>query len=495
MCRRPLSRSHRSAPRSSRRGRPHARVTAPRRAAWRPTRLALTSAVLAVLLLPRQAPAEHIVLEELPRRALLGVSFSASQDGYPQIASIALDSAARTAGLEKQDVLLQIDEQVLGEPGALTAALTGKRSGDVLKVKLRRQDEEIEVDVELEGAPLEPAEGLDSIYDVVELDGGDTKLRSITLRPEGQTEAAPAVLFVQGLACASVEQPVGNDPNTVLQLIQGLANAGFVVMRVEKMGIGDSVGEEHCRDIGFHREVEGFAAAARKLKTYDFVDASQIYVFGHSMGGIQGPMVANREDLAGVIVFGTGVKPWGEYLVDNTRRQSRLSPEADRVEIEANARRMARFYHYLFREGMEVAEIAEAHPDLAEIGAAAFPDGTHGYTRHVNFFRELDGVNMAAVWAEVEVPVLALFGEYDFATSREAHEYIVEIVNQKHPDNAHFVQIPQMFHGFNLRDSLEQALADPWNGDFGDQIVDECVNFLLTHGAQPPLVREADGPR
>ena len=495
MCRRPMSCSPRSTSRNFRTGRRRPLVATPQSTIRRPALAAATFATIAILLLPRPATAEHIVLEELPRRAFLGVSFNAGENGNPQIASVARDAAAYKAGLREDDLILQVDEHVMGQPGALTTALTGKRGGDVLKVRLQRGEEEVELDVTLEGAPLEPAEGFDSIYDGVELDGGDTKLRSITLRPEGQTQAAPAVLFVQGLACSSVEQPIGAEPNTVLRLIQGLANAGFVVMRVEKMGIGDSSGEEHCRDIGFHREVEGFAAAARKLKTYDFVDASQIYVFGHSMGGIQGPMVVNQEDLAGIMVFGTGIKAWGEYLVDNTRRQSRLNPEADRVEIEATARQMARFYHYLFREGLEVKEIAAAHPDLAAIGSAAFPDGTHGYTRHVNFFRELDAVNMAGVWAEVEVPVLALFGEYDFATSREAHEYIVEIVNQKHPDQARFVQIPQMFHAFNLRDSMEQALQDPWNGEFGEQIVDECVAFLLDAGAQPPMVRATEGRR
>jgi pimeloyl-ACP methyl ester carboxylesterase len=359
--------------------------------------------------------------------------------------------------------------------------MTGQRAGDVVVFHVRRDGEELTLPVTLGAAPLEQADDLELIYDIVELPGA--RLRSIVSRPLGAEGRLPAVLFVQGLTCGSVEQPFG-PPNTVTQLIHGLTRAGFAVMRCEKSGVGDSEGEP-CSEIGFHREVEGFHAALLALKEYDFVDRGNVFLFGHSMGGMEGPIVAVEEPVRGVMVYGTGVLPWGEYLIANTRRQARLDPETDLGDLEAQLRDRARFYHYLFREGMEVADIAAAHPELADIGAEDFPDGTHGYTRHVQFFRELDAVNSAAIWQELQAPVLALYGEYDFATSREEHDYIAEIVNRVRPGTAKVVEFPGLFHAFNRRDSMEETLANPWAGEFGEEVVTTCVDWMHEVMATP----------
>jgi pimeloyl-ACP methyl ester carboxylesterase len=248
-------------------------------------------------------------------------------------------------------------------------------------------------------------------------------------------------------------------------------------MRCEKPGSGDATGEP-CSEIGFHEEVAAFRAALAALVRQDFVDPGQVFLLGHSMGGCEVPVLATEMGVKGVVVFGTGLLPWAEYLVENERRQSRLDPATNLAELETKTRRLADFLHESFRKGIAPDAVAAAHPELAGVADEYFPDGVHSFGRHIDFYRELDAVNLAEIWARVEAPVLALYGELDYTTSFAEHEYIAQIVNAARPGTAEAVMIPKMFHAFNLRDSVQQTLEAPWQGPLGGEVVDKIVEWL-----------------
>ena len=46
------------------------------------------------------------------------------------------------------------------------------------------------------------------------------------------------------------------------------------------------------------------------------IKKDEIFLFGHSMGGTTAPLLATQYQPKGVIVYGTGFKPWSEYLND-----------------------------------------------------------------------------------------------------------------------------------------------------------------------------------
>jgi pimeloyl-ACP methyl ester carboxylesterase len=432
-----------------------------------------TALLLVLLVGAGPAPAETEVRGDLPRRGWLGASFQGGPEGRPIVGAVTPDSPAAEAGLAPGDVVLRVGTVPTQVPGALPRAMTGLRAGDPLPFLVSREDEKVELTVTLGPAPFEPADGFDLVYDLVEAE--DARLRTILTRPPGDGPF-PAVLFVQGLQCGSIEQPFG-PPSVVLQLIHRFTRAGWVVMRVEKSGIGDSTGEP-CSEIGFHTELAGYRAALEALGGYDFVDAENVFVFGHSLGGLQAPMLAAKHPVRGIMVYGTGILPWAEYLVENARRQGRLDPDLDRTDLEDTLRARQLFYHYLLRENLSPYEAAEKYDYLQDIAKEDIPDGTHMYTRHVDFFRELDRVCHAEWWAKAEAPVLAMYGEYDFTTDFAAHEYIAEIVNQKRPGTARAVQLPGLFHAFNERASMEETLADPWSGPLSDEMVELCLGWM-----------------
>ena len=427
--------------------------------------------------------AEAVLRGELPRRGYLGAQFAAP-DGRLKFDYVVPGEAAEAAGIRAGDVLLAVDDTRLAAPGALAAAMAGKRAGDAATLTVERDGAERTFTATLGPLPLEEGDGFDTIYDVVTL--GDAQLRSILTVPAGSDGPLPAILWVQGLPCFPVEQPLGS-LNAVTQLVHELTRSGYAVMRVEKSGVGDSTGEP-CQQIGYHREVDGFRAALKALKANDLVDPDQVFVFGHSMGGVQGPFLAAGEDVAGVIVYGTVTRSWAEYLIENERRQARHDPQRDRAELERELRDRQRFLHEFLREERSVEDIAAEHPELRRIADADFPDGEHAYTRHVQFYRELDAADLAGAWAAVDAPVLALFGEFDFTTSWFDHEYIAEIVNQHRPGTARAVLMSKMFHLFNRRESLEQTLEAPWEGILAPELVELCLEWMagVREGAKAP---------
>jgi len=117
-------------------------------------------------------------------------------------------------------------------------------------------------------------------------------------------------------------------------------------MRSEKSGVGDSTGTP-CRDVNFPDEVSLFTSALKKLKTYDFVDTGNVFIFGHSGGGWVAPLVAAEEPVKGIVVYGTVVRPFGEYLVENRRRNRWLRSRPDLAQLADEQRLYAPLLHYL----------------------------------------------------------------------------------------------------------------------------------------------------
>ncbi len=319
------------------------------------------------------------------------------------------------------------------------------------------------------------------LYDAVHTP--NAVLRSILTRPRGSEGRLPAVLFVQGLDCSTVERLPSGEPGLIGDLIYGLASAGFVVMRTERSGVGDSTGTP-CRDIGLQDEVAGFVGALKKLKSYAFVDPQRIFLFGHSAGGWVAPLVASSESVRGIAVYGTVVRPFAEYLVENYRRNHRLRDHADPGQLEENLREMTQFLHYLVVENKSAREIIALHPELAGARKILFPsDDEHFYDlRSLRYLRELSGKDIARAWAQLDASVLAMYGEYDIRTTAMDHEYIAEIVNSKHAGHGAWIQIPRMDHGFTLHSSLREAVAQEFKGTFGDQVLRESVNWMQALG-------------
>jgi uncharacterized protein len=413
--------------------------------------------------------------QELPRRAFLGVTAQPAPDSHVRVGKIFPDSPAARSELAVGDILLALNGIPVKSVDGFLAGVKSLKSQDRLTYRVKRGGKEMDVEMVLGEFPREQPGDIEVRYDAIET--RDATLRSILTLPIGNTSKLPTILYVQGWDCSSVDWPLPG-PNLLRELVYGLTRAGFAVMRSEKSGVGDSTGKP-CRDVDFRDEVSLFTSALKKLKTYEFVDTGNVFIFGHSAGGWVAPLVAAEELVKGIVVFGTVVRPFAEYLVENRRRSRWLRSRPDLAQLEDEQRSYARLLHYLLVENSSVREVTTKHPELTAIAKTMFPDEEHfdGW-RTLEHVRQLNDQNVARVWASLDTHVLALFGGYDIRTLSMDHEYIAAIVNARHPGKGEWRVLPKMDHGFALHESLDASVAHEFVGAFGDQVVRETVRWI-----------------
>jgi uncharacterized protein len=404
------------------------------------------------------------------------VTAQATPDDQVRVSKIFPDSSAARSALAVEDILLALNGTAIRSVDGFLAGVRSSKSGDRLIYHVRRDGKEMDVEVVLAELPREQPNDIWVLYDVVET--RDATVQSILTFPIGNTSKLPSILFVQGWDCGSVEWPLPGQ-NLSRELVYGLTRAGFAVMRSEKSGVGDGTGTP-CRDMDFRAEVSLFTSAQKKLKTYEFVVTSNVFIFGHSAGGWVAPLVAAAEPVKGIVAYGTVVRPFGEYLVENWRRNRWLRSRPDLAQLEDEQRTYAELLHYLLAEKGSVGDIIVKHPELTAIAKKVFPGDDEHFLdlRTLQHVRQLNDQNVARVWASLDAHVLALFGEFDIRTLAMDHEYIAAIVNARRPGKGAWRVLPKMDHGFAVHDSLSDSVAHEFAGPFGDQVLQETVSWI-----------------
>jgi hypothetical protein len=393
----------------------------------------------------------------LARRALLGVELAGeafTPEGM-RVAGVVAGSMAEIAGVLPGDLLVRVGSWPLRSAIELRAALREAGALEVVELTVLRGGARISLAARVERRPAERIEGAEVLCDEIVARGA--RLRVIVTRPEG-AQRSPAVLFIQGISCESVD--FGGRPDAPLfQLVQGLSGAGLVTMRLEKRGVGDSEGES-CEGAGFDGEVEDVKAALRALAAYPFVDTRAIFVFGHSVGGMIAPLLEPLGVLRGYIAFGTSSARWLDCVEASTRRQLLL-----RGASPADSERTAR----IEREELERA--------IQDPGAPTRIGG-----RGAAFHRELQATDLARAWAEVKRPVLVVHGEYDWVVSEEEHAAIARIVSDGRAGGAvlqtQTQKIAGLDHLMTRHESLEASLRSYGSGAFDPALVEATLTFL-----------------
>lgn len=359
-------------------------------------------------------------------------------------------------------VLQQINETTILSLRDLGGALSGIKQGDDIKVVVFENGKKKTYQGPASGRPIEHHPNAQVEYGVVSYEDND--LRSILYLPH-EVELPPVVFFIQGYTCQTIE--MRND-NPAKQLIDHWIKDGFAVFLVEKPGMGDSESAIPCMDIDFDQELFAFTKAYETLQKNPKVDTENIFLFGHSMGGVIAPLLEKTHSPAGIVVYGIVGKNWYDYMQDIYTEQPLLF-DAGQEEIEDN-----KTYYLPFMEDMLVHK--KSNTELIEspvYGARLKEDGVteslaNGYyiQRHYRFWQSLADVDVPAAWSTVKSPVLVLHGEYDIQAIHPKYgEMIVTNVND-HNGNASFQLFPKTEHAFLQFNSREELQTVMNNGSY-----------------------------
>lgn len=287
------------------------------------------------------------------------------------------------------------------------------------------------------------------------------RLQAYVTKPRGRNGKLPAILFVQWLSCGSVELPAdaADKDGWSVMLERLVTDSNVLVWRTDKRGVGDSDGQ--CDRLDYNTEVDDHLAALRQLKQRPDVDPDRIVIFGASMGSNIAPLLAVREPVAAVAVWGGGARTWAERTIAFERNRIDLGETAVRSRSAAIGRRL-RLIHAFLVDRLTPAEIALRDPELrdewSKLGGGPKADTLYG--RPFSFHWQAQDSDWAGAWARISVPVLAMFGEHDWFEDPDGARLIGEIINRQHPGRATVAIVPRLNHHFSSFADRRSAFRD-----------------------------------
>ncbi|MGD0618533.1 MAG: alpha/beta fold hydrolase [Bryobacteraceae bacterium] len=385
-------------------------------------------------------------VDNLPRHGVIGLQLGksdpakASGPSNPVVVQrVAQNSAGAEAGFLAGDIVRSVDGSPAVSPTRAARMVSRHLAGDQVHIAVTRGAQELNLTATLKPRPFESRPDADVLYWSVNV--GSARRRVIVTRPH-RNGRLPAILLMQGLGCDSMD---GLNSQTgygaVLAAFEGL---GFVTMRLEKTGVGDSEGPD-CTDPAAtpDLEAEGYLAGLRALKSYDFVDPAKVFVFAHSMGPVVGSLAIAREPVRGFIAVETVGTDWFEYDLERYRVQHSLGAPPDKVDSDLRAYEICSYRFYVEKQRPE---------DLAKtLGCDIMtaPFGDVPYT----FMQAVADISLGRQWKNADFPVLIIYGTSSPVTTSHQSRALVSLINRLHPGRATYAEIPHMSHDLSLYDS------------------------------------------
>lgn len=396
--------------------------------------------------------------EPLPRRAALGAQL-ANENGAVRVLQVLPGGTAEALGVQPGDVLLAMNDTPVATIAEVLAWLGNGRAGMPIALRLRRGDSEMALRGIASERGRDPgSEDYRVEYGQVEIGGaGDrARLRTLTSIPAAPAPNGkyPVLFYVQGVALGTVDTVLA-DGNAYSRFLQPFARAGYITYRVEKPGVGDSEGGPGTA-VDFERELDGYRAGLKALIARGDVDPERVFVFGHSMGGVWGPLLASEFRVRGLAVYGTAYRGWYDYELENARRQYALAGMQG-AQLDAAMAQKTLVADRFLKRRLAPEQILAQHPELRGAVDEMFQGGVY-FGRALPFWHQLNAIDMPAMWARAGGAVLAMHGAGDYVSSGDDHRAIVERVNALRPGTARFVEVPAD-HGFMGFESERAAFA------------------------------------
>ena len=418
---------------------------------------------------------QAIYAQKLVRKASLGAQLEPIEGGIKVVRAI--EGTALNIKLHEGDIIKELNQASIPDYPTLMSTLSTKRDGDKAEVLVVRNGKNIKLVGKYVGRPYETSPFSEVIYDQAAFKNG--QLRVIINKPKKEGKL-PAILFIPGYTCTSIDNLRDNHPYK--RIIDAYIQAGFVTLRIEKSGLGDSYNTPSCESCDLKDEIENFEVGLQKLKSLPYVDTNKIILVGHSMGGIIAPAISAKNNIAGVIVYGTTAKSWFEYQIEMYRVQNLLAG-MEPLEYEKSITDQYDLNYQFFVKKEKLADLAKDPKNDSILRTQWMYDGNDMiYSRNAEYWRQIQDVNHLENWKNTQAKVLVQFGESDFqAFSKADHEQIVRTVNFYHPNHATLQTFPLTDHYYAKSGTMQEAW-DKFNRQQYAQLFNE-FNFDVTKSA------------
>ena len=362
--------------------------------------------------------------------------------------------------LQEKDLITKIGEQTFTSADEFISQFLSYEPGKEIQLSVLRGNKKLTLKAKVVARPYETDDNATVIYDEANYRGG--QLRVIINKPFKEKKM-PAMLFIPGYTCSSIDELSKEHPYK--RIVDAYVDAGYVTLRIEKSGLGDSKNTPACESCDLLDEIENFEVGLKKLKSLPYVDTNQIIIVGHSMGGIIAPAISAKHQVAGVVVYGTTAKSWFEYQIEMYRVQNALAG-MNPIEVEQSVIEQYDLNYRYFVKKERLEDIAK-DPKADSVLRTSWEYDGNGkiYSRNAEYWRQIQDYPHLENWKNTKAKVLVQFGESDFqAFSKADHQQIVNTVNYFNPGNATLMTYPSTDHYFAKSGSMKDAYDKFTNG-------------------------------
>jgi uncharacterized protein len=286
-------------------------------------------------------------------------------------------------------------ELIFAQPsGDLAVTLTTTPQGDLVRVAIPAQSfEMVRSDVALPTSRTQVHSNPGDEAVVIPLEGFNLGATITHPRGVAATSPAPAVIL---LAAANINDRDGvmSGVPTLAQLAGALADAGFLAVRYDKRGYGQSGGRSESATL--LDQAEDARAVVRWLSSRKDVDPKRIAVVGHGEGAMVGLVAASREGkIAAVVAIASPSTPGTEQFLE----QQRLAVESSNLPPAEREKRLA--MQKQVQQAVLTGKGWEGIP--ADVRRAA----------DTPWFQSVLAFDPAKVLKDVKQPLLIVHGEVD----------------------------------------------------------------------------------
>jgi FG-GAP-like repeat/PDZ domain len=447
--------------------------------------------------------------QNIKRKGGIGIAFYqnvpdslAKRLAYKQGAIVRVvvpNSTAAGLGLLPDDIIVKVNETAISRPNEILPIASKLRGKDPVKVELIRQQKTMTLAGTVVERPMEKSATADVVYGEFAYKNGYVRTIYKTLKGK---KPLGTVYYLQGLPCYSLDNMQELDKTK--QAIDAIVERGYAVYRMEKGDMGDNQGLPPCEQMGFFEELAMHEAGYAHLLTLPNIDKSTIFLFGHSMGGITAPLLAEKFQPRGVTVYGTVFKPWLDYLLDAYLMQSVMQGEsyAERREDIEEAKPYLYAYFYQNKPLEEVIKDPKglaAFQQILSYVPSAKVFGVSG--RHPSCYKELNDSKVASAWGAYNNHVLAIYGECDLAAMDSLdHRALIDFVNYNNKGNGTFWFAPKSSHSFEEIGTMDEFIEMQSNPQafqqfaatrFNPKIFDYVCNWM-TQTLQKPIKEKTE---
>ena len=256
---------------------------------------------------------------------------------------------------------------------------------------------------------------------------GFTLAGTLTMPPGVGRLRHPAIVLVTGSGQIERDETVAGIP-IFAQLAGSLAQEGFVVLRYDKRGIGQSGGRSERATLQDY--ADDLTAAVKWLAKRKDIDPKRIAVAGHSEGGAVAMLAAAREKKISALVLVAAPGTLGADLVLEQQRHlldAIKAPEAERqAKIELQQR-------------IHAAVIADKGWEAIPPELRAQADST--------WFRSLLLFDPAKLMPKIKQPVLIVHGDLDMQVLPHHADALAQLARaRKKAGPVELVHLPGINH-------------------------------------------------